>query len=53
MDQMVTEYKELIALQQTRVDGFLAETISSVSEATCSTDRRQTITVFASCLASQ
>jgi S-methylmethionine-dependent homocysteine/selenocysteine methylase len=34
MDQMVTEYKELIALQQNRVDGFLAETISSVSEAT-------------------
>ena len=34
MDQMVAEYRELIALQQTRVDGFLAETISSVSEAT-------------------
>jgi len=33
-DQMITEYKELIALQRSRVDGFLAETIASVNEAT-------------------
>lgn len=34
VNQMVSEYEELIALQRPHVDGFLAETIASVNEAT-------------------
>ncbi len=32
--QMIEEYQELIDLQKSRVDGFLAETIPSITEAT-------------------
>jgi homocysteine S-methyltransferase len=33
LEQAISEYRELIALQKETVDGFLAETIPSISEA--------------------